>query len=167
MIELRKAVSHRVYTVYQLVKPLWTLSGDLGREDSCTNTRTHIYTHTHTGGKIVRYVCSFLFSFFFARWHRKMADCHTSLARVGPCWNFNTSPRRVEPFVTVPATRNSTVPGRGGNNGERSVDVEKRKSERLVKLVCFERNLLSCDGWSPVGDRTHGNRVVSSRLICI
>lgn len=93
-----------------------------------------------------------------------MADCHTSLARVGPCWNFNTSPCRVEPFVTVPATRNSTVPGRGENNGERSVDVEKRKSEKLVELVfrkefTFLRRLI-------VG-RRYGNRVVYCRLICI
>lgn len=36
--------------ICQLVKPLWTLSEDLGREDSCTCT----HTHTHTlGGKIV------------------------------------------------------------------------------------------------------------------
>lgn len=81
--------------------------------------------------------------FFFARWHRKMADCHTSLPRVGPCWNFNTSPCRVEPFVTVPATRN-TVPGRGENNGERSVDVEKKKKNwRNWWNRCFEFTFLS------------------------
>lgn len=91
----------------------------------------HAHTHTHWEERSwgLR-----LFLFFFARWHRKMADCHTSLPRVGPCWNFNTSPCRVEPFVTVPATRN-TVPGSGENNGERSVDVEKKEKKKLEKLV--------------------------------
>lgn len=106
----------------------------------------------------MRYVCSFFFSsfrfflfFFFARWHRKMADCHTSLARVGPCWNFNTSPCRVEPFVTVPATRNSTVPRwRRRNNGERSVERRKKKIGEYWWSWRFERNLLSFDGRSSI-----------------